>query len=268
MINQYGLGDGFSFQDVHCEQNVYSYDPNDKQGFPTGYNDAFHFITKNDDIEYMIRFQNTGTFTAFNVVIEDEIDTDLLDLGSVKLQGSSHPYRLSVVDGNVLKFSFNNIMLPDSTTNEPESHGFIRFKIAQKPNNPMGTVINNTAAIYFDFNAPVITNTTYHTIGEGYTLISSIFSPDVIDRLDFETTVSVFPNPFVEKTTFEVSSEVQDYENLELVITDLTGREIKRIQSDETNRIHLERNGLISGVYFYQIFSDGQLLDNGKIIAQ
>ena len=65
-----------------------------------------------------------------------------------------------------------------------------------------------------------------------------------------------------------MSSEVQDYENLELVITDLTGREIKRIQSDETNRIHLERNGLISGVYFYQIFSDGQLLDNGKIIAQ
>lgn len=267
LINQYGLGDAFSFQDIDCQQNVYSYDPNDKQGFPTGYNVDYHYITKNDDIEYMIRFQNTGTFTAFNVVVEDEIDIDVLDLTSVKVQGSSHPYRLSVVDGNVLKFSFNNIMLPDSTTNEPESHGFIRFKIAQKTNNPIGTVINNTAAIYFDFNTPVITNTTFHTVGENFiTIVSSTFSPNKVNELD--TKVNVFPNPFSNQTTFEITSKEQDYKNLVLIITDLTGKVIKTIKSGEINRIYLERDDLASGIYFYQLFSEGQLLDNGKIIAQ
>ncbi len=267
LINQYGLGDGFSFQDVDCQQNVYSFDPNDKQGFPTGYGDAFHYITKNDEIEYMIRFQNTGTFTAFNVVIKDEIDMEVLDLASVRVQGSSHSYQMSIVDGNVLKFSFNDIMLPDSTSNEPESHGFIRFKIAQKMNNPIGTVINNTAAIYFDFNEPVITNMTYHTVGENFTtIVSSTFSPNSTDQA--ERKIEVFPNPFLDKTTFEITSESQEYKNLELIIIDVTGRQIRRVQSNETNRIDLERNGLVSGIYFYQILSEGQLLDSGKLIAR
>ncbi len=54
--------------------------------------------------------------------------------------------------------------MPDSTTNEVESHGFIKFKVNQIPNLAEGIVLENNAGIYFDFNDPIITNTTQHTI--------------------------------------------------------------------------------------------------------
>ena len=64
-------------------------------------------------------------------------------------------------------------MLPDSNVNEPASHGFIKFRIQQKASNPTGARIENTAAIYFDYNAPVLTNTTWHTIGNDF-IISGV----------------------------------------------------------------------------------------------
>ena len=65
-------------------------------------------------------------------------------------------------------FIFNNIQLPDSNVNEPASHGFVKFKINQRANNPLGTVIENKAGIYFDFNEAVITNSTHHVLGENF----------------------------------------------------------------------------------------------------
>lgn len=171
LINQFNLDDYLNFVDVDCQQNVGAYDPNDKQGYPYGYG-ATNSITKDSEIEYMIRFQNTGTAPAVNVEIKDEIDLSKLDLATLEMQSSSHPYILEIEDGNTLVFKFNNIMLPDSNTNEAASHGFIRFRIAQKANNAIGTVIENSAAIYFDFNAPIVTNTTLHTVDENFVLDS------------------------------------------------------------------------------------------------
>jgi PKD repeat protein len=167
LINQFNLDDYLNFVDVDCQQNVGSYDPNDKRGFPLGYG-SNNSISGNTEIEYMLRFQNTGTAPAVNVRVEDEIDLSTLDLSTLEMQSSSHAYVLSIEDGNKLVFNFNNIMLPDSNANEPASHGFVRFKIAQKANNPIGTIIENDAAIYFDFNAPIITNITLHTIDENF----------------------------------------------------------------------------------------------------
>jgi hypothetical protein len=57
-------------------------------------------------------------------------------------------------------------MLPDSTTDEPGSNGFITFTVDQVPDLSNGTIINNQADIYFDFNAPIITNETDHLIND------------------------------------------------------------------------------------------------------
>jgi len=73
-------------------------------------------------LTYKIRFQNTGTDTAFNIVVLDTL-SDLLDVSTFVPLVSSHPYALEIVDSNVLKYSFENIMLPDSNINEPGSHG-------------------------------------------------------------------------------------------------------------------------------------------------
>lgn len=259
-INQFPLNDSENYVDIDCLENVGSYDPNDKQGFPVGYGDN-HFIRRNDEIEYLIRFQNTGTYLAFNVIVEDEIDTDVLDLSTLKLQGSSHPFSLSIEDGKILKFLFLNIMLPDSNTNEPESHGFIRFRIGQKANNPLGTVIENSADIFFDFNDPILTNTTFHTVGEYF--IQAVSTQPVEQKL---ANVKIFPNPFAEQTTIEVETDKR-YRNMTMIVYNTMGQAIKTIQSNGESRMILDKTGLTTGVYFYQIQAEGLVLDTGKLMV-
>jgi hypothetical protein len=260
-INQFPLNDSDSYTDIDCLENVGSFDPNDKQGFPIGYGENY-FIEKNDEIEYLIRFQNTGTYLAFNVIIEDEIDIEVLDLSTLKLQNSSHPYSISIVDGKILKFLFLNIMLPDSNTNEPASHGFIRFRIGQKANNPLGTIIENSADIFFDFNDAIVTNTTVHTVGEYFIL--AVSTKSIKEKL---ATVKVFPNPFTAQATFEIQTKIP-YQNLTLTIYNVMGQAVKTVQSNGDNRIYLDRNDLTSGIYFYQIQSNGLSLDSGKLMIQ
>ena len=135
-----------------------SFDPNDKQVTPSGEGDEGNITQADSLLTYQVRFQNTGTDTAFTVVILDEI-SDELDITSVRPGEASHPYRLNIIDGKTLEFRFENIMLPDSFVNEPASNGFVLFDIKTKRNLPFGTVMENTAEIFFDFNEPIITNT-------------------------------------------------------------------------------------------------------------
>ena len=139
-----------------------SFDPNDKQVYPQGTCDK-GYILNNQQMTYTVRFQNTGTLEALNIYILDTIST-FLDINSLQVVGASHNYVTELMPDNVVKFIFNDIFLPDSTTNEPESHGYITYTINQNPDLPNNSKIKNTAAIYFDFNDPVITNTVLNTI--------------------------------------------------------------------------------------------------------
>ena len=135
-----------------------SFDPNDKLAqTSSGLSNDFYFIDADDYIDYTIRFQNTGTDTAFSIVITDTLPTTL-DPGSIIWGASSHAGLSRSLSGQgIVKFIFTNILLPDSNVNEDASHGFTSFRI--KPRLPLvpGTLIENIANIYFDFNPPVIT---------------------------------------------------------------------------------------------------------------
>jgi len=131
-----------------------AYDPNDKQATPQL---SPSQVANAEYIDYTIRFQNTGTDTAFTVVISDTLSADL-QVNSLQMIASSHNCKATVKD-NVIFFEFLNILLPDSNINEPLSHGFVSFKIKPQTTVAVNTTIPNKAAIYFDYNAPVITNT-------------------------------------------------------------------------------------------------------------
>ncbi|MEK7257535.1 MAG: cohesin domain-containing protein, partial [Bacteroidota bacterium] len=165
-VNQFPLDDANLNIDRDCQPNIGAFDPNDKRGYPNGYGVA-HFIEPGTDVEYMIRFQNTGTDTAFNIVVADTL-SPFFDPASVLPGVSSHSYQFELLGENILRFTFKDILLPDSNVNEAGSHGFVKFRISQRADVPIGTTIFGSAAIYFDFNEPVITNTTYHTVGEDY----------------------------------------------------------------------------------------------------
>lgn len=165
-VTQFPLDEQSLAVDVDCQENIGSFDPNDKTGYPKGFC-AAHYIRADQDIEYKIRFQNTGTDTAFNIIIIDTL-SNFLSPASVRPGSSSHPYEFELLGEGVVKFSFPSAMLPDSNINEPASHGFIKFTVSPMPNVPMGAVIENYAAIYFDFNSPIYTNTYRHTVGDDF----------------------------------------------------------------------------------------------------
>ena len=141
-------------------------DPNDKRSWPSRSEETNSNYTQTDEeITYMIRFQNTGNDTAFTVLLEDQL-SDSLDYETFREIDASHPNRVGLSETGLLEVFFDDILLPDSTTNEPASHGFYTFGIKVKQGLEDFSEISNTAGIYFDFNQPVVTNTTKNTIVE------------------------------------------------------------------------------------------------------
>jgi uncharacterized repeat protein (TIGR01451 family) len=134
-----------------------SFDPNDKTENHAGSISKSN-VTKGDWLTYTIRFQNTGTDTAFNIIVRDTLDSKL-DWNSLEMIDASHNYQLNINNGNTCAWYFNNVLLPDSNINEEASHGYIVYRIKPKTTLVAGDVINNTASIYFDYNLPVQTNT-------------------------------------------------------------------------------------------------------------
>ncbi len=159
--------------DLHPEDNNKSYsfevtgsfDPNDKIANPKG-TCVEHFITKDQNIIYTIRFQNVGTAAAKDVYIVDTLDK-YLDINSLDVLAYSNNMileRINKINKNVLKFSFPDIELPPKKDNEEASNGFVIFKVKIKNDTPDFSRISNKSEIYFDFNDAVITNEVFHTI--------------------------------------------------------------------------------------------------------
>jgi uncharacterized repeat protein (TIGR01451 family) len=134
-----------------------SYDPNDKVEIHGGYMSRAQ-VNNGDYLNYIIRFQNTGNDTAFKVVIRDTLENNL-DATSLQMVSASHNFTLNITDNNKLEWNFENILMPDSNTNEKASHGYLVFRVKPQAFVTNGTVINNRSDIYFDLNPPVRTKT-------------------------------------------------------------------------------------------------------------
>ncbi|HLP49806.1 MAG TPA: T9SS type A sorting domain-containing protein [Chitinophagales bacterium] len=172
---------------VHTRQEVTvvgSYDPNDKAVSPAGLGAGGRVLPSTEPLSYTIRFQNTGTYPAENVKVIDTM-SNLVNMATFKLIATSHPCEV-FVNGRVVTFAFNGIQLADSFNNEPMSHGYIQYSIRPNTGFVHNTVIENLADIYFDFNAPIRTNTT-RTTGDAFIGISKISEP----VLQFD----IYPNP-------------------------------------------------------------------------
>ena len=257
-VNQFSVDGNSESSDTDCSQNVGSYDPNDKTAFPEGYK-SDNEIYPNTPIEYLIRFQNTGTDTAFRVVVIDTL-SKYLDPATIQPGASSHPYRFELYGPGIARFTFDPIALPDSTANEPASRGFVKFTIAQRPDLPEGTRIENQAGIYFDYNAPVLTNTTFHTVWDYLNSPNSaVESPSKMIAL------LLVPNPV--SRTAGLSIQGADIESGELVLYDGFGKMVT-VQPIRSNRAELNVQYLPAGLYFFRARSGGRWVGAGKIVVQ
>lgn len=256
-VNQFPSGDAAPWLDEECRVVTGSYDPNDKSAVPEGYGEQ-HFVMANTDLEYLIRFQNTGTDTAFRVVIRDQI-SPYIDPASVQPGAASHAYTWSLSGTGELVFTFDPIALPDSGANLAASQGFVQFRIAQQPNLPQNTRFENRAAIYFDFNAPVITNTVFHTIQPLFKPTSSV-EPPVFAAGE---KLKVWPNPANEVAYISFKDKALSPRKLSLY--DLSGHLVSVAFSSE-NTVAVQRGGLPAGMYLVKVETHGERTQVGAVV--
>lgn len=243
------------FVEIDCGTIIGSYDPNDKLVKPSGIG-PLHFISPDDEMEYKIRFQNTGNDTAFTVMILDTLSA-FLDAATIHTMGGSHPFDFEILGPSVLKFTFNNILLVDSTTNEPDSHGFIQFKVRQRAGNSPGTVIKNQAYIYFDFNAPILTPIVSNRIFDQ--------PVSVFEQPKPQNHYRIYPNPsdgFIQLVSEgQVSQTPARFE-----IYNLLGQMVKGLDIYGTETIFI--GDLKAGVYLYQVKNEQNSVGSGKLVVR
>ncbi|MEW5677477.1 T9SS type A sorting domain-containing protein [Flavobacterium enshiense] len=224
--------------DYSPEDNVFelnqvvrgSYDPNDitcLEGTQVLIGDADEYL------HYIIRFQNTGTASAINVKVQHELDPKL-DWTTFKLESLSHDARITIKNESLVEFNFANIQLADSTSDEPNSHGFATFKIKPTVSQvTVGAVVNATANIYFDNNPPITTNT-------AATEYVSLLGTESFAEDKF----SIYPNPAREQLIITSEEDI-----LEVAIHNLLGGKVL----EEKNNNTITVSTLETGVYFISV---------------
>ncbi|WP_431135782.1 DUF7619 domain-containing protein [Psychroserpens mesophilus] len=225
---------------------VNSFDPNDKTCLE-GETITPELI--GDYVHYMIRFENTGTANAINVVVKDEIDTSKFDIHTLIPLHSSHNFIARIQNTNEVEFIFENINLPFDDAN---NDGFVVFKIKTLNTLVLDDTFSNEAEIYFDYNFPIVTNDYITTVAEDNLSIEGFV---------LNNSVKLFPNPVNE--VLHISSEI----NLKSIsVSDINGRVLKAIAViGNKNEKAIDLESLSKGVYFVTVKTEsGQLTD--KII--
>lgn len=232
-----------TFIDTFKSEISCAYDPNDKMVWPNR-EDLDNQTLFTEDLTYRIRFQNTGTDTAFNIVVTDTL-SPLLDWSTFRVMDQSHPMTTKHFDDGTVDFVFNNILLPDSHVNEPESHGYIYYKIKPKKGLDENTEIFNTAYIFFDFNPPIVTNTTRNL------MVSKIVS-DGVESLHVDHPLTIYPNPATHTLNIELS---QSSGRLQLL--NINGQTL--VQKDLSTKKHqLDVSNLPTGIYLINVWQGGE----------
>ena len=226
------------------------FDPNYKVVTPKGTGPQGYISTSTSELIYTINFQNVGNLPAINVKVNDLLDANL-DKTTLKIIGSSAPVQTNIDATGLVTFLFDNIILPDSTHDEPHSHGFVTYKVNLKPSLVAGTQINNSAAIYFDYNSAVLTNTVLNTL-------QSTTGVKELNASAFE----VYPNPsngLININSTEVITKV--------IVINVLGETVKSIAID-LKHVTIDITDLKSNVYFLQITDDKNQTNIRKIVKE
>ncbi len=235
---------------VHNQACMLAFDPNIKTVSPDGN------ILNTQELAYTIHFQNTGTGSAVNVFIRDTLDANL-DINTFKLTGFSHPLSYTINGAGQLLFTFANIFLPDSNSNEPASHGLVSYTIKPKTTLASGSQIHNTASIVFDYNTPIVTNTTQNIIIEN--IPNAIGNVDVADN-----SIMIYPNPAHDAITLASSTA---FKQTSITLSDISGKVLLQKEYNGGAEIHLDLSALPKGVYLMAINDAGRVVRK-KVVKQ
>lgn len=188
---------------------VNSFDPNDKTCLE---GTSITQTQVGDYVHYLIRFENTGTANAQNIVVKDEIDINKFDISSLVALNGSHNFVTKISSPNIVEFIFENIQLP---FNNVDNDGYVSFKIKTKSTLNLGDSFSNTAKIYFDYNSPIVTNT--YT-----TSVQNVLATAETNKEN--NTISIYPNPVKDVLNIRFKQEI-----IKAEIYDVSGRIISSL---------------------------------------
>ena len=215
---------------------VGSFDPNDKRCLEGD------IITSNligQYVHYIIRFENTGTYPAQNIVVKDMIDLSKFDISTLIPTSSSHSFVTKISEGNKVEFIFENINLPfDDATND----GYVAFKIKTKPTLKVGDSFTNEANIYFDYNFPILTNKATSKFQ------ATLGTPD----FEFSNYFTLYPNPVSEVLNINATQAI---EIQSLAIYDILGQLVIAVPNAKLVS-NIDVSKLRTGTYFIKVKSD------------
>ena len=220
--------------DTAITEVVSSYDPNEKS-----------VKEANGNLIYTIQFQNTGNDTAFLIVVKDTLDKNL-NPETFNMISSSSPCTYSITNG-VLECRFENINLPEKSLNEEASQGFFRFSARPYSNVSFGTAIDNTADIFFDFNAAVATNTVTSILNSTLTGIEK--------KSHVDGNIYSYPNPFSEYTTIVLPENIGSYS---YALYNELGKQVEFKSNLNGKQFQLSKNGHTSGIYLLRVLDAEQ----------
>ncbi|GEP50583.1 hypothetical protein FNO01nite_12550 [Flavobacterium noncentrifugens] len=214
---------------------VNSHDPNDKTCLE-GANLSAENIGKY--LHYNINFENTGSADAVNIVVKDTINAAKFDINSLQVLNSSHPVKISVKE-NIVEFIFENINLPPSIRNPIGGHGNVLFKIKTNSNLPIDSSVENTANIYFDYNAPIVTNEAKTTF--------RLLNNQVFER---DYSIRIHPNPAKDFVKIQSKNTIKTID-----LFDVQGRILQTsVENKKETSIDLSQQS--NGIYFLKITSE------------
>lgn len=278
---QFPNADQTPFTSILCQQSIVTTAGNNslKIGYPLGVGEQ-HIITPTTDINYTIYFKNPEQEEAHIFDIVDKIDTSHLDIHSIQIGASSHAFE-PMYTNNTITFSFKNAVL------QPNEQGFVNFTIAQKANNPLGTIINNNAQIYYHamsaMNTVLVQGVNKYITNEGdtgahtnipsqsYKIVETNTTTHEIGELNRGTTkvqnadysaMKLYPNP----TTNDLYIPKEFATGIHAIcMYDIAGNCVVDQLVSSTN-MAIKTSNLATGIYYY-IATDkkGTILSQGKI---
>ncbi|WP_418639134.1 DUF7619 domain-containing protein [Winogradskyella sp.] len=222
---------------------VNSYDPNDITCLEGA---TIELEEVGDFLHYVIRFENTGSASAVNVVVKNKLNSFKLDVDSMIPLEGSHSFYTRRTGYETVEFVFENINLPFDDDN---NDGYVVFKIKTLTYLQVSDYISHRAEIYFDFNAPIITNTAITTVEENLS----------IDENDFKSKIKLYPNPVSDYLFIESNVVIKT-----IKLHDINGRLLQTfVVTNNQLEKKLDISKLNVGVYFITIASN-----NGEVIEK
>jgi uncharacterized repeat protein (TIGR01451 family) len=182
-------------------------------------------------VHYLIRFENTGTANAQNIVVKDIIDTNRFEINSLVPISGSHSFETRISNNNKVEFIFQNINLPFDDAN---NDGYVAFKIKTKSNLVVGNSFSNAVNIYFDYNFPIVTNN----------FTTTIQNPLGIEQNELPS-ITVYPNPVKDILHFNTPELI-----VKITVYDVAGR---KVSSNEVIDNKVDLSFLKKGHYILEI---------------